>query len=158
LSPCEKQQFETHFLTTAERHKNLRFGRLLRRYLDSQPAPVPVAVRQTETPAPAKKLFSFAATPIGRGAGLAVSAAVLSSIAIIVLSCWLSTRKAGQIMIQEDSSELVKVTLAPGSPPSEGGATQHVSVPPKGVRVRLELQVGNNNFQNYKSELFREKD
>jgi hypothetical protein len=153
LSPSERQQFDTNFLTTAERQKNLRFGRLLKRYLDSQP------VRRIETPAPAKKFFPFAAGPVGRGASLAVSVAVLASIAIIVWACWFSTRRSGQGIVQGDASELVRVSLAPGSDRSEDGATPHVPVPPKGVRVRLELQVGNNNnFRNYKSELFREKD
>ena len=59
LSPSERQQFETHFLITAERQKNLRFGRLLRRYLNSQPVIVPpedipvTPVRQDEIHAPA---------------------------------------------------------------------------------------------------------
>jgi hypothetical protein len=35
LTAEEKQQFETHFLITAERHNNLRFGRLLRKYVAS---------------------------------------------------------------------------------------------------------------------------
>ena len=32
LSKRERQQFETNFLITAERQKNLRFGQLLKRY------------------------------------------------------------------------------------------------------------------------------
>ncbi len=162
LSPSERQQFDTHFLVTAERQKNLHFGRLLSRYLASEPVLVPAdevpVARQTEIPAPAKKILPFAALPISRGAGLAVSAAVVASIAIIVLACWVSTRKAAQNTVLGDSSELVKVSLTPGSQRSEGGATQRVSLPPKAVKVRLELQVANSNFQNYKSELFREKD
>jgi hypothetical protein len=162
LSPSERKQFETHFLNTAERQKNLRFGRLLRRYLNSQPVFVPpenmpVAVRQTETPAPAKKFLSFPAGPFGRSASLGVSAAVVASIAIIVMVGWLSTRKPGQGTVKEDSSRLVTVPLMPGSQRSEGGTTQRVPVPPKGFKVRLELQVSNSNFHNYKSELFREK-
>jgi hypothetical protein len=163
LSPSERQQFETNFLITAERQKNLRFGRLLRRYLSSQPVlvppnVVPVAVRQIETPAPAKKFLLFAAGPFSSGAGMAVSAVVVASIAIVVLVCWLATRKPGQSRVQEDSSQLVKVTLMPGLQRSEGIATQRVQVPPKGFRVRLEMQVSNSNFHNYKSELFREND
>src|SRR5215208_2682515 len=41
LSPSERQQFETNFLITAERQNKLRFGRLLRRYLEFQPVFVP---------------------------------------------------------------------------------------------------------------------
>jgi hypothetical protein len=162
LSPSERQQFETNFLITAERQKNLRFGRLLRRYLDSQPVPVPpekipVAVRQTETPAPAKKFLPFfSAGPFGRSASIAVSAAVVASIAIIVFICWVSTRKPAQHTVREDSSHLMKVPLTPGSQRSEGGSTPRVQIPPKGFDVRLELQVTNTSFRNYKSELLRE--
>ena len=35
LSTVEQQQFESHFLITAERQKNLRFGQLLQQYADS---------------------------------------------------------------------------------------------------------------------------
>ena len=35
LSEFDQKQFETHFLITAERQKNLRFGKLLQRYVDS---------------------------------------------------------------------------------------------------------------------------
>jgi hypothetical protein len=164
LSPSERHQFDTNFLITAERQKKLRFGRLLRRYLDSQPVPIPpekipVAVRQVETPAPAKNFLPFfSAGPFGRGASIAVSAAVVASIAIIVFICWFSTRKPVQHTVKEDSSHLVKVPLAPGSQQSEGIATPRVAIPPKGFDVRLELQVSNKTFRNYKSELLREND
>jgi hypothetical protein len=163
LSPSERQQFDSNFLITAKRQENLRFGRLLRRYLNSQPVPVPpdevpVTARQTETPAPAKKFVTFAAGPFSSNAGIAVSAAVVASIAIIVLAGWLSTKKPGQNSAQEDSSQLVKVTLTPGLKTSEGIATQRVQVPPRGFRVRLEMQLNNSSFHKYKSELFREND
>ena len=41
LSKAEQLKFETHFLITAERHKNLRFGKLLKRYMDGHPGFVP---------------------------------------------------------------------------------------------------------------------
>lgn len=37
LSQTERNQFEAHFLITAERQKNFRFGKLLKQYLNSQP-------------------------------------------------------------------------------------------------------------------------
>jgi len=162
LSPSEREQFETNFLITAERQKNLRFGRLLRRYLDSQPVPIPpekipVAVRQTDTPAPAKNFLPFASGPFGTSAGIAVFTAVVASIAIVALICWVSMRKPQQQpAVQEDDSRLVKVQLSPGSQRSEGVATQHVEIPPQGFDVRLEMQVNNTSFRNYKSELLRE--
>lgn len=163
LSPSERQQFETNFLVTAERQNNLRFGRLLRRYLDSQPVFVPpddipvTAVRQDEIDAPATKFFSFAAGSFARSATLAVSTAVVVGLVILTLFCWRASRKPEQPTVQANSSSTpVRVTLTPGSMRSEGAVTPRVSVPPKGVNVRLDLQVSNPNFHNYKSELFRE--
>ena len=40
LSELERQQFESNFLITPKRHKDLQFGRLLKRYVNSHPAPV----------------------------------------------------------------------------------------------------------------------
>ena len=163
LSPSERQQFETHFLITAERERNVRFSRLLRRYLDSQPAPVspveiPVAVRQNDIPAPAKNFLPFAAGTFGRNAALAVSAAFVLGVGVILVFCWLANKKAQQEVVQKDSAPFVSVPLAPGTLRSENAATQRVQVPPRGQRVRLEMQVSNSNFHNYKSELFREND
>ena len=161
ISPSERYQFETHFLITAERQRNLRFGRLLKRYLTSQPVVVPAedipaAVSQREKPAPAK--FPFAGGTFARGPFLAVAAAVVAALALIVLLCWVATRRPEQHAVQQDSSRVIPVTLMPGSVRSGGAVTQRVSVPPKGVNVKLELQVTDRIFKNYKSELFRENE
>ena len=162
LSPSERQQFETDFLITAERQNNLRFGRLLRRYLDSQPIFVPrdempvTTGRQDEIDAPATKFFSFAAGSYARGATLAVSMAVVASLVVLIVFCWRANRKPEPPTAQANSSPPVRLTLTPGSMRSEDAVTPRVSVPPKGVNVRLDLQVSNPNFHNYKSELFRE--
>lgn len=163
LSPSERQQFETNFLVTAERRNSLRFGRLLRRYLDSQPVFVPPdkipvsAVRQEEIDAPATKFFSFAAGSFARTATLAVSTLVVVSLVILTLVCWRASRKPEPPTVQAKSSPPVTVTLTPGSMRSDA-VTPRVSVPPKGVNVRLDLQVPNPRFHNYKSELFRESE
>jgi hypothetical protein len=165
LSPSERQQFETHFLITAERQKNLRFGRLLRRYLNSQPVIVPPedipvsSVRQDEIHAPATKFFAFGAGTFARTATLAVSAAVVVGLLILVVLCWRANRRPEPYTAQESSSDSVKVVqLSPGSLRSEGAVTPRVKVPPKGVNVRLDMEVPNPHFHNYKSELFRENE
>lgn len=162
LSPSERHQFETHFLITAERQRNLRFGRLLKRYLTSQPVVVPAedipaAVSLSDKPAPAR-LFPFAGGTFARGPFLAVAAAVVAALALIVLLCWVATRRPVQHTVRQDSSRVIPVPLMPGSVRSGGAVTQRVPVPPKGVNVKLELQVTNPIFQNYKSELFRENE
>ena len=55
LSTPERHGFETHFLVTAQRQKNLRFGALLDKYMISHPvlAPEKPAARQPEDTAPA---------------------------------------------------------------------------------------------------------
>ena len=162
LSPSERQHFEAHFLITAERQKKLRFGRLLRRYLSSHPVLVPPedipdAVRQDKIPAPAHRFFPFAAGTFASGATLAVSAAVVVSLAILVCVCLRATRKPGQDTAQRNFPT-VDVPLMPGSLRSEGATTPRVNAPPKGVNVRLKMPVTNIRFQNYKSELFRENE
>src|SRR5690349_21603493 len=59
LSKLERQQFETHFLITAERQNKLRFGQLLKRYLSSHGVedPAAAAISHVEKNAPAPKPF-----------------------------------------------------------------------------------------------------
>ena len=54
LSKLEKHQFETHFLTTAERQKDLRFGQLVKERLNfNSTLPRPHEIKKT---APSRKL------------------------------------------------------------------------------------------------------
>lgn len=161
LSKAEERQFETHFLITAERQKNLRFGRLLKRYMSSHPVLVPdpampVAVRQVEKTAPAKKFFPFTLASFGSGPAIAVSATIVACLGIASLG-WLVARKSTESTAQHSASRLMVVTLVPGSMKS-AGATQRVTVPPRGVDLKLELELTNTSFHNYKSQLFRESE
>ena len=47
------------------------------------------------------------------------------------------------------------VSLTPGLERSSG-TIQRVTVPPRGVNVKLELELSNPSFRKYKSQLFRE--
>jgi hypothetical protein len=161
LSKLERSQFETHFLITAERQKNLRFGKLLNRYVTSHPLlepheEVPVAVRQVGNIAPAKKSFPLFFAPFRKSPVLALSALVIVCVGIVFLG-WLGTRKSAESAVERGIPRLMVVTLAPGSTRA-GGDTKRVVVPPKGVDVKLELELANPNFYNYKSQLFRESE
>jgi hypothetical protein len=142
LSEVERQQFETHFLVTAERQNKLRFGQLLKRYMSSQKisaysenVPVP-QLNQT----PSSGRFSML--------GFAVVAVAMMGVSLLT---WFVIRKpVEQPAVQNDQSRLVVVQLAPSSVETKG-----LTVPPQGV-VKLELAVPNTSFKNYKSELFRE--
>jgi anti-sigma-K factor RskA len=132
LSKAERQQFETHFLITAERQKKLRFGQLLKSHLSSQTIPAfseKVPAPQHNQTIPSRRFFSL----------FAFTAVIVTALGIALL-CWFVFRKP-----------VVVVQLAPGSVEKRG-----VTVPPQGFNVKLELAVANTNFKNYKSELFRE--
>ena len=163
LPKAERQQFETHFLITAERQKNLRFGRLLQRYVHSHPVLVPrdndaATVPQTVTPAPAPKFFSFPIGVFNRGPSMAFAAAIFAAFLGLIMFGWLATRRPTERIAQQHSSHTIAVTLMPGSMRSEGVVTQRVKVPPKGTDIKLELQLTNTSFHKYKSQLFRENE
>ena len=139
LPEAERQQFETHFLITDERQKKLRFGQLLKRYLSSQALSENVSVPHINR-TPPERSFSLLGYAV-------VVVAVMGSSMLL----WFAVRKpVQQATVQQDSSRLVVVQLAPGSTETQG-----VTVPPQGS-VKLELAVANASFKNYKSELFRE--
>ncbi len=147
LSEHERQQFETHFLITAERQKNLRFGQLLKRYVNSNLAAA-AAIPHVEKSAPAKKSLTFSTLPAaGRPVMVfGVAGVVLLSVALL---CWLGYRRPQSRLAQPRVEPVVVVTLAPAAAP-------RVNVPPKGYDLKLELELANPSFRNYKSELFRE--
>jgi hypothetical protein len=57
---------------------------------------------------------------------------------------------------QQNAEQVVVITLAPGSIATAGNTTKQVNVPPKGYNLKLELELKNASFRNYKFELFRE--
>ena len=159
LSGSERQQFEGYFLITAERQKNLRFGKLLKRYVDSHPQlaankEIPPVVRMVETSAPAKSSFNFSASLANRPA-LAFSAFLVAVLGITFL-VWLAARKSEQ-GAQELAPPPLVVTLAPGSLRSTG-APHDVDVRPRGVDVRLQLELSRSTFVKYRSQLLRESE
>ena len=81
-------------------------------------------------------------------------AAILGCAGIILVRGLVSKREA--CVVQQTNSGVVTVTLLPGSAGPEGSNTQSVIVSPKGAEVKLELELKNPTFRNYKSELFRE--
>jgi hypothetical protein len=145
LSALERQQFENHFLITAERQKNLRFGKLLLKYANSQ-------LSLTEEPAIPVQSFSLPRRPAHRWARVGIFAAILGCAGIIFVRGLVNKREAAVQTIPR----VVIVTLLPGSAGTEGANAQRVIVSPKGAEVKLELALKNPTFQNYKSELFRE--
>src|SRR4029078_4494184 len=83
LSPFEQEQFESHFLITAERQKNLRFGKLLQTYVNSHIEASPVPVHS----------FLFLHTPVRRWASLGLVAAILGAGGIIIIRGFVNRRE-----------------------------------------------------------------
>ena len=88
---------------------------------------------------------------------MAFAVAIFAAFLGLILVCWFATRKPAERIAQQHSSQVIAVTLMPGSMRSEG-VTQRVRVPPKGTDLKLELQLTNPSFHNYKSQLFRENE
>ena len=159
LSELEQQQFETHFMITAERQKNLRFGQLLKRYVSSHSIPLAqtdhaaAAIPHVENTAPAKRPFSFDSSLASLRA-IALSLIAVALLGLLLL-CWLAIRSPMRSVHHSDEP-VVTVKLVPGSITNKDTPPQNVNVPPKGYKLKLELEVANASFHNYKSELFRE--
>ena len=156
LSQLERQQFESHFLITAERQNNLRFGQLLKRYLNSHTAEDPAAAAShVEKDAPAPKPFMLSPS-LANSRPLMTFCVAGVVLAGIVLLSWLTFRRPLTRLTQPKSEPVVVITLAPGSVTTGANITRQVNVPPKGYNLKLELEVKNASFRNYRFELFRE--
>lgn len=161
LSELERQQFETHFLITPARQKNLRFAQLLKRYVNTHTAPAPLensaaaAIPHVEKTAPAKKSFTFSLLPAG---GRPVMVFCIAGVALlgITLLTWTVFRRPPLLSVPRRAEPVIVLTLAPGSITTGDVNAQRVNIPPKGYDLKLELQLPNPSFRNYKSELFRE--
>ena len=155
LSELDQHQFVRHFASTAEGGENVRFGTLLKRYADAHPAPFPLVIGHAQKTAPATTRFSFF-LPLMRRPMLASGAVLVAFLAIFTLF-WLITKKsAEQQALDQGESRVIEATLVPGLTRSEG-TTNRVTVPPDGrFKVKLRLELTNANFNNYKSQLFRE--
>lgn len=148
LSKPEQHKFETHFLITAERHKNLRFGRLLKRYIDSHPGTVAL-----DLTAPPKKDFPLHLTSFSRRHAIAFAAVIAACLGLVFL-VWQVARKPTLSTTGQSNSRVMVVSLAPGSTGSTR-VTQRVPVLRSGVDLKLELEVTNTSYPNYKSQLLR---
>ena len=156
LSELERQQFETLFLMSAERQQDLRFAQLLARYVNAHSVAVAqenfvaAAIPHVEKVAPAKKSFTFCLLPTNHRPMLFFGIAGVALLGITLLSS-IVFRRPPLLSVPQRAEPVVVVTLAP-----EPITTKQVNVPPKGYNLKLELELANPSFGNYKSELFRE--
>jgi len=154
LSKLERQQFETHFLITAERQNKLRFGQLLKRYLSSHGVEDPAAAAAISH-APAPKPFMCSPSVVSSRPLMTFCVAGVVLLGIALLG-WITVRKPSTRAAQQNAEPVIVVTLAPGALTTGDDTTRQVNVPPKGYNLKLELELKNASFHNYRFELFRE--
>jgi hypothetical protein len=156
LSADEKQLFETHLLSTADRQRKLQFAELFGRYRTTHEA----EESATFTCAPAPNAPIFASSPyfvsFNRNPAFAVLLIVATGL-LLGLVGWLILAKppAPQQAATHSGTETMVLTLAPVSTRSTGGI-RHLSAPPDNVHVKLELELAKSDYKRYQTQLFRE--
>lgn len=161
LSEVERQQFEKNFLITAERQDNLRFGQLLKQYVNShavqtaQKDGAAAAIPHVENSAPANNSSTFVPSPVSSRPMIVFCVTGVALLGVVLLG-WLAFKRPVIRSLQRRAEPVVIVTLVPGSKKTKGTTPQSVNVPPKGYNLKLELKLPTQGFRNYKWELFRE--
>jgi len=155
LTDREKELFESHVLTAADAADKLRFAANFGLFTTTQElgeasvfacAPAPDAFVPTSAP-----LFAT----FYRKPAFAVLLVVVAGLLIALLG-WSFLRKTPANNLARKSSPAdVEIALSPGSMRSDGGI-QHLPAPAKNVRVKIELQLAKSDFQQYRTQLFRE--
>lgn len=155
LSAAERQSFETHFLSTAERHEKLRFARVLKRYVDrkSEAAShqadqfVNVSDKRPVNPLKAKHKFPF--LPIENPiAAYGLAAVVLLS---VIGASWMLLNILSPTTPQ--SGKVLVATLTPGLVRGEGDERTNVVLPADVDSLQLNLDLTSDEYPSYRAEL-----
>jgi hypothetical protein len=144
LNARERKQFESYFLIPEERQRKLRFGRTLRRYLDSLPR-----VKANQDSKSTWVRFSWLeARPV-------LVASLLLVIGLGVLSVfWLVTHKRAGGGV---TGNTLAITLDSGSSRANGGKIQRLELPASYGSVEVQLELGSNEYSDYEVALLRER-
>ncbi len=158
FSKMEQHSFETHFLITPQCQEKLRFGRHLRRYVNSNPVAVPQEERLKTEPheVPSSNSTPFFFWPFSRNPMLAFSMILVVCLGIIAVY-WLVIKRQQADYSPQRTRQTLVVVLASGSTRS-GGTIQRISTPARDIAVQLELELATSDFQSYKAELLRESE
>jgi hypothetical protein len=143
LNVEERSQFETHFLIPEERQKKLRFGRTLRKYLDS----LPRSEAQDVSDSGRVRLRWLQPRPVLVASLLFICLGLLGAL-WVVNNRRLENRFTGQTL---------SITLDPGSSRANDGRIQRIAVPASYTYVEVQLGMGSNEYSRYEVELSRER-
>ena len=141
LNAEERKRFESFFLVPAERQQKLRFGRTLRKYLDSLPS----VKADQET---GKSRFRW----------LAPRPVLVASLLVICLSVlgalwWVNHRRVTTGL----NGQTLAITLDPGSSRANDGRTQRIQAPAAYGAVEVQLEVASNEYRLYEVDFLRER-
>ena len=141
LNAEERNQFESYFLLPKERQQKLRFGRTLRKYLDSLPS----VKADQET---GKSSFRwFEPRPVLVASLLVICLLVLGTL------WWVNHRR----MTTGLNGQTLAITLDPGASRANDGRTQRIEVPAAYGAVEVQLEMASNEYRLYEVELLRER-
>jgi hypothetical protein len=158
LTDGEKELFESHVLTSPGAADKLRFAENFARFKTAHDSYEAAAFARAPAPAtafvpPSAPLFaSFYRNP-----AFAVLLIVVAGLLVTLLG-WSFLRKSpANNLARKSSPAEVEIALAPGSMRSDG-RIQHLPAPAKNVRVKIELQLAKSDYQQYRTQLFRENE
>ena len=137
LSDADRQSFESHFVSSSERKQKVRFARALKKHVaesSDQSESVGSVAPQTVIPFPARK-------PV---VPYAIAAAILVLLGggFLMLKYWQGPASGGRVLAIE---------LTPGSATRGDGEVKEFSVAPDVGSVRLQLDLPDNDYQNYEA-------
>jgi hypothetical protein len=150
LTSQERQQFEANFLITVDRQRQFRFGRNLRRYLNSHKTPSPlISSDSSDSQLPGQpsgsQLFSFRS--------LARNPIVLVLVIIVLgLGAFAALRLSRMRLAKQIPMQTIELALTPRVNRS---VSQIQAAPQASKNVRLKLELNSGNFPSYKAELLK---
>jgi anti-sigma factor RsiW len=152
LSASEKEGFESHFVSSAERKRKVRFARAFRKYIsvtevsadeESVPVPSEIPAYVSSTGSSVVRVF-----PFGRSAlTYAMAASILIVIGVISLFF------AGYMQRQYGGGRVLAVELIPAPATRGGNEVKQITLTPDVGSVRLQLDLPENDYQSYEATL-----
>ena len=158
LPPDENELFESHVLTNAGATEKLRFAENFGRLRSNQEFQGTSAVHRAPAP---NMPFAPTSAPLFatfyRNPAFAVLLIVVAGLLVTLLGWSFLTKTPANNLARQSSPATVELALAPGSTRSDG-RIQNLPAPAKNVRVKLELELAKSDYQQYKTQLFRENE
>jgi hypothetical protein len=148
LSASEKERFESHFVSSAERKRKVRFARALRKYISVAEVSADEETESALSYVPAPHASVIRPFPFGRSA---MSYAIAASILIVVglssfVFLWYLQRQPG-------GGRVLAVELIPAPATRGGSEVKQITLTPDVGSVRLQLDLPGNDYQSYEATL-----